>query len=184
MNDGLGTSRQPEWEKTTETVIGCAFRVANTLGPGFLEKVYENALAHEVRKAGLKAVKQAEVDVMYDGVKVGRYVADLLIEETVVVEVKAAKIVDNAHIAQCINYLKATGRPVCLLLNFGTARIGLRRVLNPSVQEGWMHSADHVCFEPDCDDPDPPNVASADSAPSEILSPIRVHPCSSVAPNP
>ena len=117
-------------EAITEKIIGCAFAVANTLGSGFLEKVYENALAHELRKAGLSVQQQFSVDVYYDSVRVGDYVADLLVEHVVLVELKAVKALDNVHLAQCMNYLKATGLQVCLLINFGTPRIEIKRVLN------------------------------------------------------
>jgi GxxExxY protein len=117
-------------EAVTEKIIGCAFAVANTLGSGFLEKVYENALARELRKAGLSVQQQFSVDVYYDSVRVGDYVADLLVENDVLVELKAVKVLDNVHLAQCMNYLKATGLKVCLLMNFGTPRIEIKRVLN------------------------------------------------------
>jgi GxxExxY protein len=94
---------------------------------GFLEKVYENALAPELRKAGLAVTQQPGIVVCYDGVVVGQYAVDLLVEETVMVELKAVKTLDGA---QCINYLKATGLPLCLLLNFGKSRIEIRRFAN------------------------------------------------------
>ena len=93
----------------TERVIGCAYVVANTLGHGFLEKVYENALAHELRKAGLAVMQQSSIKIRYDGIVVGDYVADLLVEGAVLVELKAVRILDGVHVAQCLNYLKATG---------------------------------------------------------------------------
>ena len=117
-------------ELVTEKIIGCAYTVANTLGSGFLEKVYENALAHELRKAGLAVQQQAGIAVNYDGVIVGDYVADLLVGNEVLVELKAVKGIENVHFAQCMNYLKATGLQVCLLINFGTPRIEIKRVLN------------------------------------------------------
>jgi GxxExxY protein len=114
----------------TERVIGCAYVVANTLGNGFLEKVYENALAHELRKAGLPVEQQRSIKVQYDGVVVGDYVADLLVSDAVLVELKAVKALDDMHVAQCLNYLKATRLKVCLLFNFGTAKVQLRRIVN------------------------------------------------------
>jgi GxxExxY protein len=109
-------------------IIGCAFRVLNTLGSGFLEKVYENALAHEMRAAGLAVAQQKGVTVYYNGVVVGEYVADLVVEDAVVVELKASRALDPAHTAQCINYLKATGLHLCLLLNFARPRLEIHRV--------------------------------------------------------
>ncbi len=112
-------------------IIACAYQVANTLGPGFLEKVYENALAHELRKAGLAVVQQQGIEVHYDGILVGDFVADLVVEGRVIVELKACRELADAHAAQCLNYLKATGMAVCLLLNFGKARIDVRRFERP-----------------------------------------------------
>lgn len=117
------------FETLTETVIGCAFKVSNTMGVGFLEKVYENALAHEIRKVGLTVDQQAPVEVRYDGVVVGEYVVDLIVENQVVIELKHAKALNDAHLAQSLNYLKATGKPLALLVNFGTQRIQVKRVV-------------------------------------------------------
>lgn len=113
----------------TEKIIGVAFQVSNTLGAGFLEKVYENALVHELRKQGLRVAQQQPIHVYYDGVVVGDYIADLVVEDCILVELKAAKEIDKAHEAQCINYLKATGLKICLLFNFGTPRIGYKRIV-------------------------------------------------------
>ncbi len=117
-----------ELNPITEKVIGSAYKVSNILGPGFMEKVYENALAHELRKVGLSVKQQFPISVFYDGVNVGEYVADLLVEETVLVELKAAKSLEAIHEAQCLNYLKATGLRLCLLLNFGEPRVRIRRL--------------------------------------------------------
>ena len=119
-----------EQDVLTKTVIGCAYAVSNALGCGFLEKVYANALAHEVRKAGLRVEQQKAIQVMYDGVVVGDYVADLVVEGLVLVELKTAKAFDDVHVAQCLNYLKATGQRVCLLFNFGSPMVEVRRVVN------------------------------------------------------
>jgi GxxExxY protein len=112
----------------TEKIIGCSYTVSNTLGCGFLEKVYENALAHELRKAGLKVLQQHEIKVYYDGVEVGKYIADLFVEDNVIVEVKAINALDESQKAQCLNYLKATGLKIGLLINFGKPRIEIKRV--------------------------------------------------------
>lgn len=111
-------------------VIGSAFTVLNTLGAGFLEKVYENALAHELRKVGLAVTQQPGITVMYDGITVGDYFADLVVEDSLLVELKAVKMLDEAHRAQCVNYLKATGLRLGLLLNFGRPRLEIKRVAN------------------------------------------------------
>jgi GxxExxY protein len=113
----------------TGKVIGCAYKVSNTLGSGFLEKVYENALAHELRKAGLQVMQQHGIQVTYDGIVVGDYVADMLVEGRVLVELKAVNALDSIHSAQCLNYLKATGLRLCLLLNFGQPRVQIKRII-------------------------------------------------------
>lgn len=115
----------------TEKIIGAAYKVANTLGVGFLEKVYENALAHELRKQGLRVDQQRPVDVYYDGLVVGVYVADLIVEGIIPLELKTAKAFDDSHFAQCVNHLRATGYHIGLVINFGTPRIGIKRVANP-----------------------------------------------------
>lgn len=114
----------------TEKIIGCCFTVASTLGNGFLEKVYENALCHELQKSGLSVVQQCPVKVVYDGVTVGDYIADIIVDELVIVELKAVKILDNVHRAQCLNYLKATNFSLCLLVNFGSPRIEIKRIVH------------------------------------------------------
>jgi GxxExxY protein len=113
----------------SKRVIGCALTVASTLGVGFTEKVYESSLAHEVRKMGLPAAQQRGMQVWYDGVIVGDYAADLLVDDSLLVELKAVKALDDSHRNQCINYLKATGLRLCLLLNFGTPRLEIKRVV-------------------------------------------------------
>jgi GxxExxY protein len=119
-----------ELNEVTERIIGGAFTVANSMGCGFLEKVYENALSHELRKAGMKAEQQKRLAVHYDNVLVGEYIADLIVEETVLVEIKAAANLDKAHMAQCLNYLRATGLSLCLLINFGNPRVQIQRIIN------------------------------------------------------
>ncbi len=113
----------------TSTVIGCAQRVSNNLGCGFLEKVYENALAVELSKAQILFQQQAPMRVMYEDRVVGEYVADFLVHETVLVELKAVSALTGVHQAQALNYLKATGLKVCLLLNFGNSRLEVKRVI-------------------------------------------------------
>ena len=131
MNPQMKTDRIDRNAATaiSERIIGCAFTEANTLGVGFFEKVYENALAYELRKAGLAVSQQHGISVMYDGHIVGSYAADMLIENMVLVELKAVAALDSVHKAQCLNYLKATGMPLCLLLNFGRPRLEVRRLI-------------------------------------------------------
>jgi GxxExxY protein len=115
--------------KLTEVVIGCAYRVGSTLGGGFLEKVYENALMVELRNTDYSAEQQCTMKVIYSGEVVGDYIADIVVEKKLIVEVKAAKRIEQAHVAQCLNYLKATNMRLGLLINFG-ASVEIRRVIN------------------------------------------------------
>ena len=103
----------------TEKIIGAFYKVYNTLGYGFSEKVYENSLALELSKLGLQVEPQKAIIVHYDGQPVGEYFADLLIEGVVILELKAVRQLLDEHEAQLLNYLKATRVEVGLLLNFG-----------------------------------------------------------------
>ena len=103
----------------TDAVICCFYTVYNTLGYGFLEKVYENALIEEFRKRNIAATAQSPISVYYGGISVGEYFADILVENKVIVEVKAVKNLVSEHEAQLLNYLKGTDIEVGLLLNFG-----------------------------------------------------------------
>ena len=122
-----------ELNQITEKIIGCSYKVGAVLGSGFAEKVNENALAHELRKAGLRVEQQYPITVHYDGIVVGEFVADLLVEGRVLVELKTVRVLDDAHMAQCINYLAATGLPICLLINFGT-RVEVKRVMGKATK--------------------------------------------------
>jgi len=124
----MNTDR-PVRDAISERIIGCAFTVANTLGSGFLEKVYENALALELRAAGLAVEQQRGITVTYKGAVVGEYFVDLLVEDAVLIELKTVRALDRAHRAQCINYLRATGRDLCLMINFGAPRVEVQRVV-------------------------------------------------------
>lgn len=113
----------------SELIIGRAMTVSNALGAGFLERVYENTLEHELRKAGLAVAQQHGVVVMYDSVIVGEYTVDLLLEHAVIVELKAVRAMSEIHRAQCMNYLWATGLHLCLLLNFGNPRLEIWQIV-------------------------------------------------------
>jgi len=127
----------PQDDPLTRLIIGCCFRVANELGPGFLEKVYENALAYELRKAKAKVIQQQGIEVYYDGVIMGKYEADLIVEGCVIIEVKAVQGLDGAHVGQCLNYMRGTRLVTCLLVNFGRAKIQIRRLsMSPWVGTG------------------------------------------------
>jgi GxxExxY protein len=113
----------------SKRIIGCALSVLHGLGTGYLEKVYERALAHELRKGGLVVSQQHPMVVRYDGVVVGEYAVDLLVEQTILVELKVARAIDEIHLAQCLNNLKGTGLQLCLLLNFGKPRLEIKRIV-------------------------------------------------------
>ena len=121
--------RRSDINRVTEKIISCVYRVSNTLGSGFLEKVYENALAIELRNNGLKVEQQHPIRVFYNNEPVGDFAADLLVEDCVIVELKSARMLDDVHSAQCLNYLKATGLTVCLLVNFGKPRAEVKRIV-------------------------------------------------------
>jgi GxxExxY protein len=116
-----------ENQKLTELIIGCAFKVHNTLGGGFLEKVYENALAIELRKAGLEVEQQAPINVLYDHKVVGEFFADLIVSGEVIVEIKAVESIHPIHEVQVVNYLNGTGMEIGLLINFGKSVIVKRK---------------------------------------------------------
>ena len=122
-------SSREELDALSRRIIGAAFRVSSMLGHGFLEKVYENSLVHELRRAGLHVEQQRPVQVRYDGEIVGDYFTDILVERAVVLELKALDRLDRVHFAQCANYLRATGLRICLLLNFGKPRLELKRIV-------------------------------------------------------
>ena len=118
-----------ELGEITKKIIGCVHTVSNTLGCGFVEKVYENALAIELRRAGLSLEQQHPIKVRYGNTVVGDFSADLFVEDSVILELKAVKALDEIHSAQCLNYLKATGLTVSLLVNFGNPRADIKRIV-------------------------------------------------------
>ena len=107
-------------KELTEKIINIFYRVYNKLGYGFLEKVYENAMMIELKKEGILSVSQSPIKVFYEGEVIGEYYADILVDNKVIVEIKAAKQLVEENEAQLLNYLKATDIEVGLLLNFGT----------------------------------------------------------------
>jgi GxxExxY protein len=111
----------------TGAIIGCAFEVINELGAGFLESVYEHALLLALPQKGLTAVRQHPIKVLFRGQIVGEFFTDLFVENKVLVELKAVKAIAPEHQAQIINYLKATGVEVGLLINFGSPRLEYKR---------------------------------------------------------
>jgi GxxExxY protein len=120
--------REDELNALSEKIIGCAYAVGNKLGCGFLEKVYENALAYEIRKLGYPVETQKPLAVRYEDVVVGEYFADLLVQAAILIELKTANGFADNHKAQCINYLDALRLPLCLLINFGRPRVEVKRI--------------------------------------------------------
>jgi GxxExxY protein len=112
-----------------ELLVGAAYEVSNTLGAGFLEKIYERALVRELRLRGVEVEAQAHYPVFYKGERIGEYVADLVVGGSVLVELKCVERFCNEHLAQCINYLKASGLRLGLLLNFQRPKVEWRRVV-------------------------------------------------------
>jgi GxxExxY protein len=118
-----------EHKELTEKVIACAYRVYNKMGTGFLESVYEKCLIIELRKAGLGVETQKAIQIHYDGDLVGDFVADLIVNNNVILELKAVKQLAKVHEVQLVNYLVATGKAVGLLINFGEDKIEIKRKL-------------------------------------------------------
>jgi GxxExxY protein len=116
-------------DSLTERVLAAIFEVSNTLGAGFLEKVYERALLRELALGGISAIAQASFAVVYKGQSVGEYFADILVEDVLVVELKCVERLANEHTAQCLNYLRASGRTVCLLVNFQKPKVEWKRIV-------------------------------------------------------
>ena len=117
----------------SQRVIGCAFEVSNTLGAGFYEKIYENALCLELDKKRIGFKCQKSVKVKYKGSLIGEYITDIVVEDSLLLEIKAVKTLCGEHEAQLMNYLKATGLSYGLLLNFGRPKLGIKRMI-------WNHN--------------------------------------------
>jgi GxxExxY protein len=111
----------------TEKIIGCAYKVYNTMGFGFLESVYEKCLLIELKKAGLEAVEQKSITVECEGETVGEFIADILVEDSIILELKSERRLVRAHEVQLVNYLVATGKDVGLLLNFTDDKVEVKR---------------------------------------------------------
>lgn len=116
-----------QYEELTEKIIGCAYRVYNKMGFGFLESVYEKCLLIELKKEGLKAESQKDITVNYEGEVVGEFKADILVEDTVILELKSVKQIAQAHEVQLVNYLIATDKPIGLILNFSKQKVEVKR---------------------------------------------------------
>ena len=117
-------------ENVVEAVIGAAYEVSNVLGAGFLEKIYERAMIEELSLRGLRVTAQTPFPVAYKGKYIGTYSADLVVEGRLLVEIKCVEQFTNEHLAQCINYLKASGLHLALLINFRHPKVEWRRVVH------------------------------------------------------
>ena len=116
-----------EFEKQTEKTISCAYDVYNVLGFGFLESVYENALAIELKEAGFNVEKQKPIEVYYAGEQVGMFRADIIVDDLIILELKSVQRIPKEFEVQLVNYLTATMKPVGLILNFGPKRVEVKR---------------------------------------------------------
>ena len=116
-----------EYSELTERIIGYAYRVYNKMGFGFLESVYEKCMLIELRKAGLNAESQKPITVYYEDEVAGEFVADIIVNDTVILELKSVSRIIKAHEVQLVNYLVATGKPVGLILNFGERKVEVKR---------------------------------------------------------
>src|SRR5260370_13135885 len=118
------------FDSLPERVLGAVFEVPNPLGAGFLEKVYERALLRELGLRGIRTAAQVPFAVTYKGHPVGEYCADILVEDMLVLELKCVEHIANEHTAQCLNYLRASGRTVCLLVNFQKPKVEWKRIVH------------------------------------------------------
>ena len=116
-----------EYSELTEKIIGCAYSVYNKMGFGYLESVYEKCMLIELRKAGLKVESQKSLTVFYENETVGEFIADIIVNDTIILELKFAKQIIKAHEVQLVNYLVATGKPVGLILNFSESKVEVKR---------------------------------------------------------
>jgi GxxExxY protein len=125
----MNTDERGYLDTLIERVLGAVFEVSNTLGTGFLEKVYQRALIYELRVRGLRAAAEVSFPVSYKGQSVGEYFADVVVEDVLVIELKCAERLCNEHTAQCLNYLRASGRRLCLLVNFQRPKVEWKRIV-------------------------------------------------------
>ncbi|MCP4264987.1 MAG: GxxExxY protein [Candidatus Brocadiaceae bacterium] len=123
-----------EYKELTEKIIGCAYRVYNKMGFGFLESVYEKCMLVELRKEGLNSESQKSLTVFYESVIVGEFIADIIVNDTVILELKSVKQIIKAHEVQLVNYLVATGKPVGLILNFSENKVEVKRKIKDLVK--------------------------------------------------
>jgi GxxExxY protein len=122
-------ANEPNADSMMSTIVGAAYEVSNVLGSGFLEKVYERALVRELLIRGLNVTSQACFPVIYKGTQVGDYTADLVVEDCILVELKCVESFAGEHMAQCLNYLRASGLKIALLINFQKPRVEWKRIV-------------------------------------------------------
>jgi GxxExxY protein len=125
----MNSRKRLEYEELTDKIIGCAIEVHKRLGPGFLESIYENSFIIELQKQNLEVEQQREVIIKYDGVEVGRHRLDLIVDNTIVVELKVVKNIGDIHFAVVRFYLKALGKEHGLLINFSKPVLEVKRVI-------------------------------------------------------
>ena len=119
-----------KYSDITSKIIGCAMKVHNTLGNGFQEVIYQRCLAIEMKKQGLGFSRELEIPIFYDGIEVGSRRVDFLVEDKIMVELKAINLLDKIHIAQGLNYLEAYNLEIGLLINFGATKLEFKRLIN------------------------------------------------------
>lgn len=124
-----------KYKELTEKIIGCSYRVYNKMGFGFLESVYEKCMLIELRKAGLNAESQKPITVCYENEIVGEFIADIIVNDTIILELKAVRQIVNAYEVQLVNYLVATGKPVGLIINFGERKVEIKRKIKDLEQD-------------------------------------------------
>ncbi len=125
----MNTDERGFFDSLTEQVLGAVFEVSNSLGAGFLEKVYQRALLTELRLRGIWATANVSFAVTYKGHCVGEYFADIVVEGVLAIELKCVERLANEHTAQCLNYLRASGNTICLLANFQKPKVEWRRIV-------------------------------------------------------
>ena len=125
----MNTDERGFFDSLTEQVLGAVFEVSNSLGAGFLEKVYQRALLTELRLRGIRATANVSFAVTYKGHCVGEYFADIVVEGVLAIELKCVERLANEHAAQCLNYLRASGNTICLLANFQKPKVEWRRIV-------------------------------------------------------
>jgi len=121
---------EQEINEASNKIIGCAIKIHKALGPGFVEKIYSQAMAYELEKEKIEFLREKSIRIEYESVLLGEQRLDFLVEDEIVLEIKAAYEINNFHIAQTLSYLKAAGKRLGLILNFSRPRLQIKRVVN------------------------------------------------------